>query len=97
MIRKKNAVLSPNQGIEEPPIISQEGFPQGSGLSPSSHCKLLGSKGTVKPFQLDFKDLAKESKEADSNEETIWFLKKFEKNLLQSSKGFREFRDQNTG
>ncbi len=38
----------------------------------------------VKILQFDFKDLAKEAEEVDSNEETIWFLKKFEKILLQS-------------
>jgi hypothetical protein len=94
--RKKNAVLN-NQGIKEPPIISQGGFPQGLGLSPSSCCKLLGSKRMVKLLQFDFKDLAKEAEEADSNKETIWLLKKLEKILLQSSKEFREFRDQNAG
>jgi hypothetical protein len=81
---KGKTILSPYQGIEEPPIILQGGFPQGLGLSPSSRCKLLGSKGMVKILQFDFKDLAKEAEEVDSNEETIWFLKKFEKILLQS-------------
>ncbi len=64
-------------------------------MSPSSCCKLLGSKGTVKLLQFDFKDLAKEAKEVDSDEETIRLLKKLEKTLLQSSKEFIEFRDQN--
>jgi hypothetical protein len=95
--RKKNDVLSPDQRIKEPPIISQGGFPQDSGSSPSFCCKFLGSKGTVKLLQFDFKDLAKEAEEVESNKETIWLLKKFKKILLQSGKEFREFRDQNAG
>jgi hypothetical protein len=94
--RKENAVLN-NQGIKEPPIILLGGFPQGLGSSPSSCCKLLGSKGVVKLFQFDFKDLAKEAKEADNNKESIWLLKKLEKIFLQSSKELEEFRDQNAG
>ncbi len=76
---KGKTILSPNHGIKEPLIILQEGFPQGLGSSPSFCCKLLGSKGTVKLLQFDFKDLAKEVEEADSKEETIWLLKKYKK------------------
>jgi hypothetical protein len=95
---KGKTIPSPCQGPKEPPIILQGGFPQGSGSSPSAICKLLGNKGIgvppVKLLQFDFKDLAKEAKEANSNKETIWLLKKFEAILLQSGK---EFRDQNAG
>ncbi len=66
-------------------------------MSPTSCCKLLGSKGTAKLLQFNFNDLAKEAKEADSNEDTIRLLKKLEKILLQSGKEIREFRDQNAG
>jgi hypothetical protein len=95
---KGKTVPSPCQGPKEPPVISQGGFPQGLGLSPSAFYKLLGSKGIglppLKLLQFDFKDLEKETEEADSNEETIWLLKKFEAILLQSGK---EFRDKNAG
>jgi hypothetical protein len=95
---KQKTIPSPCQGPKDPPVILQGGFPQGLGSSPSAFCKLLGSKGIgippVKLLQFDFKDLAKEAEEADSIEETIWLLKKFEAILLQSGK---EFRDQNAG
>jgi hypothetical protein len=50
---KGKTVPSPCQGPKEPPLILQGGFPQGSGLSPSAFCKLLGSKGIgVPPVKL---------------------------------------------
>jgi hypothetical protein len=57
--------------------------------------QIAGKQGNAKLLQFDFKGLVKEAKEADSNKETIWLLKKLEKILLQSGKEFREFRDQN--
>jgi hypothetical protein len=76
---ERKSVLSPCQEPKEPPVILLGGLPQGSGLSPSAYYKLLGNKGIdippVKLLQFDFRDLAKETKEADSNEEMIRLLK----------------------
>jgi hypothetical protein len=67
----KGTVPSLRQEHEEPPITTQGGLPQGSGLSPSVYYKLLESKGIavlpVTLLQVNFEAITKEAKEAEDN------------------------------
>ncbi len=58
---------------------------QGSGSSPTPYYKVLGSSGInrAKLLKVNFKDLVKEDKEADNDEDTGRLLKKFEATLSQ--------------
>jgi hypothetical protein len=96
----KGTVPSLRQEHEEPPITTQGGLPQGSGLSPSVYYKLLVSKGIAVPpvmlLQVNFGAIANKAEEADNNnkdahiEDYIKLFKRAEENIRQSGKELRE-------